>query len=788
MTFTLASPRVFRIPASYVALLLPVLPFLVSLSRLLSDSSWYDFLAWNFGWLCALTLAGVLMAIGLPSFLESLGRQRRKEAEQLLGPWLTSLFVVQVPLGIDSVSPTLNMIVFAATCALLAAIPFGIEFQHRTLAALLAQPVDRRRIATEKLQVLGMALATHTVFFLISWQSTLQSFGPSTEILIGLAIGVAVACTTPWWTLVTRGVLPGMVFASAVPLVIVVGWGSLASEAQLLAASEKDRYPNMENWVSAISYLLATAIPPLAATLGIQGTYRRWNRLEARDGASLEREGIFAQGVRCAWLAPLIPRGPVWKLVLKEIRLQTVTWAALGLALVSALLAAGLVGRLSISYLREYLNGLVMLFSAATLIFAGATSLAEERRLGILDGQLLLPATRRLQWWIKVAVCLLLAVPAAWTMAVALPSGPFVDRPPLPLILLACAWAFTLSFLASSGSSNTLRALILSMVLSAVSLMLLTFQWTIGPRIAENTHLMFGGQTTEELIAQANAVGAAGIEALRHQLASGSVWSMVPGLILVFLPLLLPWFLSWRNFAAPMQAVRRLRLQTVACLFFLFVCAVGTVALQAMNWTRSNYANNMVMAWDTARYRDQLSRAEERLWRAPTIGSMPLGVRGVTLPVWTPLVSSNTPATTESNEPRLYQWVYRNFSLPLTVEDRETIVRQARIPGEVREALRLEANLPPIQDSELPPRPTPSTPPPGSAQQIMIDPALAARYGLLIPGDTGAILPRTNLPMGSKPMMSPELMRRYGLVSEPSAAADSPTNAAGATNAEPPKP
>ncbi|MBL9135011.1 MAG: hypothetical protein JNK85_04040 [Verrucomicrobiales bacterium] len=787
MTLSLASPRVFRIPVSYVALLLPVLPLLVSLNRVLSESSWYDFLAWKMGWLIVLTLAGSVIALGLPSFLESLGRHRRKEAEQLLGPWLASLFVAQVPLVVDSISPTVAMIVYTATCALLAAIPFGIEFQHRTLAALLTQPVDRRRIATEKLQMLGLAVGTHTVLFLVAWQSTLGSFEPSIDVLIGLAIGFAVAGTTPWWTLVTRGVLPGMVFAGVVPLVIAVVWGWLAAQGYSLSDADPEHYPNLRTWVSGVSSVLATVLPPVGAALGLWGTLRRWIRLEARDGASLEREGIFAQGIRCSWLAPAFPRGPVWKLLLKEIRLQTVTWATLGLSLVSALLVANLANQMSISYLREYLNGLVILFGAATLIFAGATSLAEERRLGTLDGQLLLPASRGLQWWLKVVVCLLLAVPAAWTIAVALPSGPFVDRPPLPLVLTACAWAFTMSFLASSGSTSTLRALILSIVLSAVTQVLLTFQWTIGPRIADTTHLMFGGQDPEHWITQANALGADSIEALRHRLTVGSPWTAILGLILVFLPLVLPWFFSWRNFIAPMQAVRRLRLQIVASLLFFFACVVGALALQATDRARSNYEHRMVMAWDTARYRDLLSRAEERLWRTPTIGLIPLGVRGVNLLVWTPVASSNALATTD--QPQVHQWVYRNFSLPLTVEDRETIVRQARIPHEVREALRLEANLPPIPDSELPPRPTPSTPPPGSAQQILLDPALAARYGL-VTWHLGTTPPSTepaNPSQPSAPSMSPELMRRYGLTPAPAAAVPSPTNAA-PTNADPSQP
>ncbi|MCC7374160.1 MAG: hypothetical protein IT581_05870 [Verrucomicrobiales bacterium] len=793
MTLTLTSPRVFRIPTSYVALLLPVLPLLVSLARTLSDSSWYDFLSWNVAWLVALGIAGAVIALGLPSHLESLSRQRRKEAEQLLGPWLASLFVVQVPLVIDAKNPTLAMIVFTATCALLASIPFGIEFQHRTLAGLLSQPVDRTQIAKEKLKVLGIAIAAHSALFLLAWQSTLGSFEFSNEVLLGWVIGIAVACTAPWWTLMTRGVLPGLVFSCAVPLAVVVVWGYLASESQSLAASADSRYAGLHLAISALGFLLATAAPPVAAILGLKGTIRRWNRLEARDGVSLDHEGIFAQGFRCAWLAPLIPRGPILRLLLKESRLQTVTWAALTLALVSGLASASLADRISISYLREYLNGLVMLFGSTTLILAGATSLAEERRLGTLDAQLLLPATRRLQWGIKVIACLLLAVPAAALLVMALPSGPFVDRPAPPLILLACAWAFSLSFLASSGSANTLRALILSLVLSGASLMLLIFQWTVGPRIEETTHFLFGIENAEATVAHADSLGGAAIEQLRDRLNSGNRWAAALGLVLVFLPLLVPWFLSWRNFVAPMQAVRRLRLQAVACVFFLFVCVLGTFAVRSVDWTRTNYANQMVMGWDTARYRERLSKAEDQLWRTPTIGSIPLGIRGVALPIWTPI---DTTGLSNVAEPVPRQWVYRNFSLPLSPVDRETIVRQARIPNEVRDALRREANLPPIPEAELPPRPTPSTPPPGSARQILIDPALAARYGLIVPGNAEnahvaenpnpqAAPPRTDASHPASPQMSPELMRRYGLLPSAPATAVAPTNA---TNAEPPKP
>lgn len=733
-------------PANYAALLLPVIPALGWLSRLASEASAIEAVLARLGWVVALALAGVAIALGLPSVMEKLGHQRRKEAELLAAPWLASLLVVQVPMLLVEHDLMAPLVVFVATCALLGAIPFGIEFQHRTLASLLTQPTDRRRIAWDKFQILGAASGIHALLFMTSWLAIL---GPTRDVgwlFAGMVVGIAVAMATPWWTLVARGILAGLVFSSLIPLAVAAVWGAADARWHSLGSSTQDLYLGLKGLMSVLPWFLAMVLTPLYGLFGAWGALRRWGRLEACDQGGSDQDGVFAQGLPLSWLRLVAPRSVLWHLLTKELRLQTVTAAALGLSILSAWLAVELTSRTSVAYLKEYLNGLVMLLGVTTVMLAGATAIAEERRLGTLDAQLLQPATRRCQWWLKVGMSLMLAAPAVWLFTVAAAQGPFVDRPTTTIVVLAAAWALTLSFLASSGSATTLSALNLSMVLSAIALVVLTLQFSIGPRIARvsTMHISLGDADTT--IAHANALGSAAIEAMRDRLARGSSWVGVVGWLLVLLPFVPPWYLSWRNFASPMQALRRLRLQAFICLTLLLVCVIGTLALTTSAMVARERDHWLVTAWDTARFREQLSKAEDGLWRSPIMGSIPMGVRGVTLPMWTPVSSSNDLVQadgTPSPAPTQHHWVPITFSLPLSAADRELIVRRARIPDGIREALRVEAQLPPLSSSELPPRPSPSVVPPRSSQEILMDPAMAKRYGLVFPqgGAPGRGLP-----------------------------------------------
>src|SRR5882672_402949 len=60
-----------------------------------------------------------------------------------------------------------SLICLALGCAMIAACTFGSEFGHGTMAQLLSQPLDRRRIWSRKMIVQGLMLAPVTVTLLL---------------------------------------------------------------------------------------------------------------------------------------------------------------------------------------------------------------------------------------------------------------------------------------------------------------------------------------------------------------------------------------------------------------------------------------------------------------------------------------------------------------------------------------------------------------------------------------------------------------------------------------------
>jgi hypothetical protein len=108
-------------------------------------------------------------------------------------------------------------------------------------------------------------------------------------------------------------------------------------------------------------------------------------------------------------------RHPAWVLLLKELKLQQLSWAV---AAIYALLYVGLVGlRPASQNSGNIAMALTLLFSAILAIVLGSVAGAEERQLGTHEAQLLQPVPARLQWFVKAGTALVLA----WLLTIALP-------------------------------------------------------------------------------------------------------------------------------------------------------------------------------------------------------------------------------------------------------------------------------------------------------------------------------------------------------------------------------
>jgi ABC-type transport system involved in multi-copper enzyme maturation permease subunit len=275
----------------------------------------------------------------------------------------------------------------------------GHEYSHRTLGMLLAQPIDRWRILATKLAVLvpslaALALLAGSVFIVGFGEHYVVSRNsyPFAWMAIPAVVGL---CLAPWLTMACRGALAGSVFAVALPLVVLV----TAKLNQLT-----------DNQAMAAIYALCA--------FGALMTCRSLLRLEAIDGPQTEIDlpgWLHRQSIDET--APTLVRSPVWLLVRKELHLQQMT------LLISALFVAIWIGTLTLrrvvpaDFQGPDLFSTAMLHGWFVVMVAGALPSAEERQLGTIAWQSLMPMATWRQWAIKAGVTMTLG----FALAVGLP-------------------------------------------------------------------------------------------------------------------------------------------------------------------------------------------------------------------------------------------------------------------------------------------------------------------------------------------------------------------------------
>lgn len=433
-----------------------------------------------------------------------------KEVRVLLPAWLLTLGLPVAVVGLDGAlewegnSAPLAWLIFSLGCAVLGTLPFGHEFTHRTDLLVLAQPVERRRIWRQKMSVLaagllaalGVALTATAALAATrpAWFGDARWLWPAVGCLV---VPVLCAfCAGPWLTLLTRNVAAALVFSVILPLAILLGAGFLVSAGTRLGG-----FPEANGTL----LLTGLALGGLAAycITGLYGAHRRFLRLETPESggdaielpeelaapfrALLARVGRRSRRDNAGRLASA--RSATWQLVAKELRLQQMNFVlAGGLAVVFLLGAA--IARLSGSReAAQYLAlgpELGLLLWAFIPVLIGAVAVAEERRLGVLETQQMLPASRRRQWRVKCGCVYLtafaLGVVVPWGCALAVAAtirdqandALTFERAVWTLPGLAVSWlaGTTLALFASAQARNLLQALglLLAWLLGALAL------------------------------------------------------------------------------------------------------------------------------------------------------------------------------------------------------------------------------------------------------------------------------------------------------------------------------
>jgi hypothetical protein len=410
-----------------------------------------------------------------------------KEFRALSPAWLAALASIALAALLDDRVRALGLAAYVLGTVALGALSMGHEYNGRTLNLMLSQPTRRQRLMLEKsgvLAVMLLVLCAVAWFGLfdptVQWGGSISSARNRWVLVFALPLlcGLFVA---PWLTMLCRNAMAGVVFAVAVPATI---WVASDLASALTYGGELSTTVEARDFAFEMFWRGTVILCAIAAAAG----WWMFLRLEAIESRGLEVHLPVwlvrrAQGV--AAIERFASRRPIWLLVRKELRLQQLTFAVSGLYIV---------GWFGISLFREsfpqhqitLLLGATACHGCAIVLLAGALPSAEERQLGTLEWQVLLPMAAWKQWAVKVAVALSVAMVLALglpTLISLLSSSPDLRRElrayHSPVLALAVVMATTGSLYVSSLSANGLRALLVSLP-AVLGVMGFATQWVVG--------------------------------------------------------------------------------------------------------------------------------------------------------------------------------------------------------------------------------------------------------------------------------------------------------------------
>ena len=368
-----------------------------------------------------------------------------KEIRALLPVWIASAFAIGAAVLNGGRSHDLGLIAYGFGSVALGAQSIGHEYTNRTLTLLLAQPWSRQRLLLLKLAILTVMLLTLAAFARL----TLLKPEDQDWVFLSLLNGL---CLAPLLTMACRTPVAGVVFTGAAPFWFDV-IGRYVSGRVL--------------WSNALILFAASAV----------AGWRLFMRLEAIDGRGADVRlpaawRRWAEATFAASSQPVRTKHPLRMLIRKELHLQQMTFAVAGVWLVIWLVESALT-RMIPGFVGLPLPLVSIIFGGLLALLIGSLASAEERQLGTLEWQVLLPMAAWKQWTVKVATALGLAALLSFGLPVVLAGGHVGFS----------AWhAGVIVFLTSGGlyvsslCRSSLRALIVSgpaiIVLSMVSVRL----------------------------------------------------------------------------------------------------------------------------------------------------------------------------------------------------------------------------------------------------------------------------------------------------------------------------
>jgi len=391
----------------------------------------------------------------------------------------------------DALRVWLVMLVLTFGSITLGGLAFGHEYSYRTLTLLLAQPIDRRRTCAAKLAaLLSMVALVWLAAVLSAPGRPLQMFNGARGEVRGMLImaPLCAICLAPALSMLCRSALAGVVFTIAIPgLVLLIGniiatawYGFVVTDA-------------VNAFISAFVWRGVS----IACAAGAIATWVLFVRLEAIEGHAELQWPRWLRGDSSVAVARKVP-GALTALVRKELRLQQMTFVVVGLFIVASA-ALWMLSRVNPEFWQVPIEAIAALYGALLVILIGSVASAEERQLGTLPSQLLLPIAARTQWAVKVATTLSLAlvlgvgVPMLVTFLFSFSEGLTAWHPrrvektlaAAVLLTSCCLYVSSLSSSAVRAMVNSIPAVIAGTVFVTISMALVM---SIGYRVIAGPH------------------------------------------------------------------------------------------------------------------------------------------------------------------------------------------------------------------------------------------------------------------------------------------------------------
>ena len=372
-----------------------------------------------------------------------------KEIRALLPLWLGSMALVWLGGFATRFAVPAGFVALLLGSAALGALAFGHEYTNRTLGLLLASPVSRRRIFGAKAGVLVVMLVTLGILSLARLPMVPAGREMHDTTRVGLVSLAGSLFLAPWLTMVCRNPIAGGLFGLSISSALLIG----SELVTLIVTGQIDSQASQHFRMQAL--VGGTALVCMA---GAVGSWRTFMGLELIEGSRGElRWPRWLSGFVSKQVSETsVRRHPVANLIRKELRLQHLTFA------VSALFVCGwgatlLLQRLLSTGVDQPLVILTAVHGMAVALVSGSLASAEERNLGVLESQILMPTPVARQWAVKSAVvfgvCAVLALllPAALAI-VSRGAGPMrINVGFTAVVMLLAGLALYVSSVTKSG-------------------------------------------------------------------------------------------------------------------------------------------------------------------------------------------------------------------------------------------------------------------------------------------------------------------------------------------------